>query len=1105
MHRFAPLIIAVLCLLHGTGWVLAQPEAVKPITTVAEAMRVDLAAADSTKVLVNIQGIIVATTGNAFRFYLHDGTGTVLVQTPTLEPSVRAGRKVTVAGHVTGITHFNRTHPMIVARQLTQGDDAPMPAARPVTLTTLNTFSSADQWVSVEAAVVSWEYVAPLLKIKLASRDGLSAAVVQLSDRAKLPPRLIGARLRLTGVNSAGPSPDEALQIPSIGGVEVLEPGTEDVFEAPLVSIPEINFRKVEGGRRVRVRGTLAAVIQGFKFVIVSDGQALISSVSDSRGPDVPGTLYGDVATRPNPKPGDIVEIVGSSVETASVYQNTFGLLAGFARIVGKGEVPVPERLSIEQLLALRQGDRWVTVEGVVGAWSLQAGTKMYYLLNDEHCSMTFPVRSVPDVMPKDLWGARVRFTGFATTLYQTGQGSDFMVPSNDFVEFLSPGKQDQFDAPEHPLDQVAAGKAPPAELIKTRGVLIGRVNRTLYLRKDDAAICVSLKSIWVRPPGLSQFAEGAPPPPLKVGDEIEVAGHAVRSGTNMLYAPFDLVNAQAKVIEHTEDPKPVEADFASILSGAHNSDLVQTRGRLLTWQHAPIDGGLWRTTLLLKANGQKLTAIHESKTLNPFNTLQPNDDVLLTGVVNRATPQGPRHLAILSPTDVKSLGFSAELVALRFWIWGGSVLLVVGGLGAWIWMLRRSHRRQLAVAASLKEANDAARASEQRWKLLFEQSPLSVQIFAPDGQTKRFNEAWRKLFQLSDEQAYAFNVLKDPALNASGAVNLMRGAFRGEVVHVPPVPFPVNSDPPEVRWIGGVLYPVKNEAGEVLEVVTIHNDITDMKRAEEAMQKINQTLEQRVTERTAELEVARADLAKALDQERELNELKSRFVSMVSHEFRTPLGVTMSAVEIMRQFDERLTAEKRRELCDEIYNSTVNMAGLMEQVLLLGRVEAGKLGFKPTPLNIDGLVRRIIDESQSATHRKCPIDWKPESNLTVAEGDEALLRHILSNLITNAVKYSPENTEVTVKAHRDGMDAVIEVIDRGIGIPEKDLPHLYEAFHRAGNVTNIPGTGLGLVIVKRCVELHRGLITVKSEIGRGTTFTVRVPVFPHPSSDVQI
>lgn len=230
--------------------------------------------------------------------------------------------------------------------------------------------------------------------------------------------------------------------------------------------------------------------------------------------------------------------------------------------------------------------------------------------------------------------------------------------------------------------------------------------------------------------------------------------------------------------------------------------------------------------------------------------------------------------------------------------------------------------------------------------------------------------------------------------------------------------------------------------------------------------------------------------------QERELGVLKSRFVTMVSHEFRTPLGIIMSAIELMRHYDDRLPQTKREELQQDIFGATRLMAGLMEQVLVLGRVEAGKLSCKTAPCDLDSLAAKLTDECLSATNRKCPVIWRAAGDLADARADEGLLRHIFSNLIHNAVKYSPEGSSVEFTARRDGSDAVFQVIDHGIGIPDADRARLFEAFHRGSNVGEIPGTGLGLVIVKRCVELHGGSLEIGSVVGKGTTFTVRLPLF---------
>ncbi|MBL9113936.1 MAG: PAS domain-containing sensor histidine kinase [Verrucomicrobiaceae bacterium] len=425
---------------------------------------------------------------------------------------------------------------------------------------------------------------------------------------------------------------------------------------------------------------------------------------------------------------------------------------------------------------------------------------------------------------------------------------------------------------------------------------------------------------------------------------------------------------------------------------------------------------------------------------------------------------------------------------------WAGVLGIIV--LASCIVLLRRAQALHEDTKRQLKAQEDMLGATEQRWKLLFEQSPLSIQIFDPSGQTILFNQAWRDLFRLPDEIGYAFNPLKDPDLIKSGAVEHIKLAFAGQPVRVPPVPFPVNTDPPEVRWIGGILYPVKDKSGRMLEVVTIHNDVTDTKRAEEAMLKVNQTLELRVAERTKELEEVQSNLAKALDAERDLSALKSRFVSMVSHEFRTPLGVTMSAVELLRNYSDRLPDDQKSELLDDIKNATTSMASLMEQVLVLGRVEAGKLGFKPRLIELHALVSKIVEEITSITGDKCPIELLMQPETASIQADETLLRHIFNNLIGNAVKYSPEGEKVTFSAEKDGEHLVCSVADRGIGIPDKDRAHLYEAFHRCENVGEIQGSGLGLVIVKRCVEMHSGTISFESVVNHGTTFTVKLPVF---------
>jgi len=238
------------------------------------------------------------------------------------------------------------------------------------------------------------------------------------------------------------------------------------------------------------------------------------------------------------------------------------------------------------------------------------------------------------------------------------------------------------------------------------------------------------------------------------------------------------------------------------------------------------------------------------------------------------------------------------------------------------------------------------------------------------------------------------------------------------------------------------------------------------------------------------------AELQRTLAREIELSRLKSNFVSMVSHEFRTPLGIIQSSAELLRDFHPKMLPEERNEQLESIARNTRRMAGMMEEILVLSRLDAGKLDFQPAALDLNGFCRRVLDEVLSATSRRCPIELLLKLVPGQALADERLLGHIFTNLLSNAVKYSEPGATVRFTIERDGSHAVCTVSDAGIGIPEEDLQHLFKAFHRGGNVGTRPGTGLGLLLVKRCADLHGGKLQLKSKIGEGTTVTVRLPVF---------
>ncbi|MCI0746353.1 MAG: PAS domain S-box protein, partial [Verrucomicrobia subdivision 3 bacterium] len=238
------------------------------------------------------------------------------------------------------------------------------------------------------------------------------------------------------------------------------------------------------------------------------------------------------------------------------------------------------------------------------------------------------------------------------------------------------------------------------------------------------------------------------------------------------------------------------------------------------------------------------------------------------------------------------------------------------------------------------------------------------------------------------------------------------------------------------------------------------------------------------------------AELHRTLSREKELSQLKSNFVSMVSHEFRTPLGIIQSSAELLRDFHGRMQPAERDEQLESISRNARRMAGMMEEVLVLSRLDAGKLDFQPAVLDLNIFCRRVVDEVLSATNRRCLIELSTSSVPSKAKADERLLAHIFTNLLSNAVKYSEAGASVHFIVQRNGSDAVCVIRDKGIGISEEDQQHLFKAFHRGSNVGTLPGTGLGLLLVKRCADLHGGKVQVHSRIGEGTTVTVTLPVF---------
>lgn len=277
-----------------------------------------------------------------------------------------------------------------------------------------------------------------------------------------------------------------------------------------------------------------------------------------------------------------------------------------------------------------------------------------------------------------------------------------------------------------------------------------------------------------------------------------------------------------------------------------------------------------------------------------------------------------------------------------------------------------------------------------------------------------------------------------------------------------------------QVVWLDFSIKPVKDDKGAISLLIAEGRDITEVKRAE-------------------------AEIQQALETERELNQMKNSFISMVSHEFRNPIATIRFAAEVLEDVD--LPPERKKKYFEHLQLSIDQLLELLDEVLLLGRTESGRVELEPTLINLEKFCSDLVETFQVTGNSSHQILFSCQGDFSEAEMDAGLLRHILVNLLSNAIKYSPEGSLVqfTLLCQKD--QAIFRIQDQGIGIPKADQEKLFQTFHRARNVGKVQGTGLGLAIVKRCVDLQNGQIQVESEEGVGTTFTVILPHLPKSSS----
>jgi PAS domain S-box-containing protein len=269
--------------------------------------------------------------------------------------------------------------------------------------------------------------------------------------------------------------------------------------------------------------------------------------------------------------------------------------------------------------------------------------------------------------------------------------------------------------------------------------------------------------------------------------------------------------------------------------------------------------------------------------------------------------------------------------------------------------------------------------------------------------------------------------------------------------------------------WNEFSLVPVADRTGLYTHWIAVQRDTTARKRADE--------------------------IRLALEREKELSALKTRFFSMASHEFRTPLSTALAAAQVLANSQsEWIDQEKRLRNLHRIEDAVKNMVQLLDDILTINRAESGSLAFNPKSLDLVVYCRNFIEEMQMSAGDRHHLVFTMQGLARAVPIDEKLLRSMLANLLSNAIKYSPQGGNVDVYLEFQAAQVLLRVQDRGIGIAPADRQKLFEPFYRGKNIRSIPGTGLGLVVVKKCVDLHRGSIEITSEVGRGTSCLVSLP-----------
>ncbi|MDJ0594320.1 MAG: PAS domain S-box protein [Pleurocapsa sp. MO_226.B13] len=547
------------------------------------------------------------------------------------------------------------------------------------------------------------------------------------------------------------------------------------------------------------------------------------------------------------------------------------------------------------------------------------------------------------------------------------------------------------------------------------------------------------------------KILQGITPPSLEIrrykkdGSEIDI-----------VFSAAPLINSEDKI----DGIVAVVADISEQKEQAEQVRLLQsvvvnTNDAVLITEAEPID-----------EPGPRIIYVNEAFTRTTGYTLEEvigkTPRILQGPKTNRqALAKVRKALATWQPVTVETINYRKD--GSEFWV-EFSIVAVANKQGLythWISVQRDITERKLT--------EQALRRSDERFRRVVENALDIITIIDPAGKIYYASPSVQTVIGYSPESLIGQNffdfIHRDDLNQASqGVIDVWQNSPT-----VLPIEFRYQHQNGSWRVLEAVSQKFIDDAPEP-RILVNSRDITERKRLSE--------------------------ISLALEREKELSAIKTRFFSMASHEFRTPLSTVLAAAQLMENSPSVWqNANKRSRNLRRIQNSVKNMVQLLDDILTINRAETGKLEFNPKPLRLEKLCCHCIEEIQLSAGSEHQISFDCSQQGVRVSLDEKLMRSIIANLLSNAIKYSPQGGEVKVSLKFHASQIRIKISDKGIGIPSNDLEQLFEPFHRGQNVRRIPGTGLGLIVVKKCVDLHHGRIYLESELNVGTVVTVDIPL----------